>query len=327
MALRLALQNPCGRLRLGAEFQSRAPGLGWRAAATMIGALIGLPACASDHHVSPWPQGVRIDAIAEAADLGAQLAKVEREMQSERLVKTAEIRAKLSSSEPFVIQGFEGPDWVGKPRTAVRVITSRAVVLALGPRSLSEATVGGRARLLVALADGGLWRSGSDMNGDEIPDVAVAGVDGTFEIWGILDSGASPYPMVMLSAPNQALDIDDDGRPDPAVRLNPIDLDPIAPTIVEVATFAHGAYRNDTPQVRAWHNRQRGRLMESIAPSGERETLASAIERTWHAVRGGGDKDSAIAAAEAVARSRAPLGPGVSQAWVRWRGWLQDNLR
>ena len=299
-----------------------------RAARMLTVAGLLCEACGSDHHVSPWPQGVRIDAIAQPPDLGAHLGRVALEMQAERLAKTCEINGKLPSGDPFVIQGFEGDTLIGRRRSAVRVITARGVVLALGPREFPETGRGGRTLLVQSLADGGGWKSGSDLNGDGLPDVALAGVDGTFELWGILSDGASPYPMLMVSAPNQALDIDQDGRPDPAVRLTPIEPDPIAPSIVEVATFSNGAYRNDTPEVRSWHQRQRQQL-EPQADAGltERPTLGQALEHAWHSIRAGEDKDSAIAVADAAAAAHAPLGPGVAQAWVRWRGWLQDNVR
>ena len=107
--------------------------------------------------------------------------------------------------------------------------------------------------------------------------------------------------------------------------------------IVEVMTFDESGYRNDTAAVKAWHQRELRRLGVKLqgdagAEAGatvhdDRRSLAEAIERGWHAVRSGEPGPKVLQAVDGVAASRAPLGPGFAQAWVRWRGWLADATR
>jgi hypothetical protein len=298
----------------------------------------GLTCCRSDHHVSPWPRDVPLELLAQPADLGLHLRRVADEMRREGMDKRQELRASFADGTPLVVASYESPDSLGGLRHAVRVATAYGIVLAAGPDERLAPATGQRARtrLVAALAGGGGWRSGTDLNGDGWPDVVLAGEDRTLELWCVRPQGAVPYPIASIVAPVRAEDVDGDGVPELAGRVRLADDDPIAPLIEEVVGFASGEYRNDTPAVRAHHRRALERLEEQAwaqdggtgarAGTGEPDApkLARALERAWHARRSGQRAVETLEEADRVARTAAPLSAGVAQAWVRWRGWLGD---
>ncbi|MBI5532306.1 MAG: VCBS repeat-containing protein [Deltaproteobacteria bacterium] len=304
--------------------------------AALIAVVIGT-SCRSDHAVSPFPEGFGIEAWVQPPDLQAQLDRVDKEMAVERMSKAAELRGAFSDHSPFVILGFSGEGGVHRERHAVRVATGFGVILALGPRDPTDLSRARRHRLVESLGGGGGWKSGTDLNGDGHPDVVVRSEDGTFDIWCLMPKGASPYPMRSIAPPDHVVDIDDDGRPDPAARIRLAGGEALEVEIVEVMTFDERGYRNDTSAVKAWHQRELRRLggpqpgdagADAGAPvHDDRRTLAEAIERGWHAIRSGESGAKALQAADGAAASQAPLGPGLAQAWVRWRGWLADATR
>lgn len=288
-------------------------------------------ACRSDHKVSPWIEDFRLDSIVPPPDLEQQLQRVDLEMTSEQMVRQHELKGRFSDGTWFVIRSFVGQDPVRPAsRHALRVATGHGVILALGPAQTGGATRPTRTELVAALVDGGGWVSGSDLNGDACPDVVVRGEDHTIELWCLMPRGASPYPVRSRIPPDRAIDIDEDGRPELAGAVVLPGPDPIAPSILEVMSFQQGAYRSDTEVVRAWHAREWGRLTapppDGGVPASQGRELATAIEAAWHGLRSGRGAE-ALGALDAVAREHAPLPSGQAQAWVRWRGWLQDLPR
>lgn len=289
-------------------------------------------ACRSDHHVSPWPEGIEMRSLLPGSDLNAQLARVAADMEHEGLERTAELKGTFSTGEPFVIQGYGGMDATRRPRYAVRVATGRSVVLALGPRDLSEPPSHARTRLVVSLAGDGAWRSGTDLNGDGLPDVVAAGDDGTVEVWSLMPTGATRYPVVAVVQPTEAVDADGDGIPELAGVAHVGGEDAIAPHMVEVVGFAAGAYRYDAASARAYHARELRELaarsaQDAGAKASMQEQLGVALERAWHRIRAGQPAAKALEEVDDVARAHAPLPEGMLQAWIRWRGWLQDSSR
>jgi hypothetical protein len=288
-------------------------------------------ACASDHRVSPWLEGVRLGDVAPPGNWQEQVDRVRAEIRADAMTVDVQREGTLSDGSPFALFGLSKVDALGRRRHAVRVVTAQAVVLALGPGEDADVSAGNRTRLIVSLVDGGGWQSGTDLNHDGLVDVVVGAPDGTYEIWGVHARGASPYPMRGLVAPTTAMDIDDDGLPDPAGTIRIAGVDPIEPTLTEVLVFAGGVYTADHPTVRAWHERSAGEASAAtidadggVVARPVVEELRRALESAWHRLRAGQRPDKVLADADAVARKHAPLQEGVAQAWVRWRGKLRD---
>lgn len=288
--------------------------------------------CHSDHRVSPWLDDLRLDSIAPGPDLEAQLQRIDAEMAHENMSRDQEIPGRFSDGTQFVIRSFVGTDAVRRrPRTAVRVATGFGVMLALGPVAAGGVGRAPRTELVAALADGGGWRSGTDLNGDGCPDMVVRGEDGSIEVWCLMPRGASAYPVQSIVPPDHAVDIDEDGRPDLAARIHLGSGDAIAPSVIEVAVFHDGEYRADAEPVKAWHLRECRRLgtpadADAGVVSDPVRELSSIIETAWHGLRAGRGK-AVLEEADAKVRAKAPLATGQAQAWVRWRGWLQDAAR
>lgn len=290
------------------------------------------PACRSDHRVSPWLDDLRLDTIAPSPDLEAQLQRIDAEMTHESMSRDQEIPGRFSDGTKFVIRSFVGTDAVRRrPRTAVRVATGYGVMLALGPAAPGGAGRPVRTELVAALADGGGWRSGTDLNGDGCPDMVVRGEDGSIELWCLMPRGASAYPVQSLVPPDHAVDVDEDGRPDLAARVQLGAGDAVSPFVLEVAVFQDGGYRADAEAAKSWHLREWRRLTvpadaDAGGGSDRAPELTTIIETAWHALRAGRGK-TALEEADAKVRARAPLAAGYAQSWVRWRGWLQDVSR
>jgi hypothetical protein len=126
--------------------------------------------------------------------------------------------------------------------------------------------------------------------------------------------------------PDHAIDADEDGRPDLAAYVRMGREDVLRPEVLEVATFEGGAYRNDTSACKSWHLRQLAAKQSADAGvPGPADSLRSAVERAWHGLRAG--QPGGLEQADVAAAARAPLGPGLAQSWVRWRGWLSEAAR
>lgn len=283
----------------------------------VVATVIGVTGCASDHHVSPWPKDVSLKTLMQATTVEEHLARVDEEMGVDGLMVEAETKGEFEDGEPYCIRSYVGRDSLGNLRRAVRVATRYGVVMALGPTSSHDALRGDHVQLVATLAEG-RWRSGSDLNGDGLPDVVVIRSSG-IEIWGLHAKGASPYPIEAIVPVTEATDVDGDGRPD-LVGVVPVPKgDGVAPHLVEVATFLGGEYRTDTPSVRSWHRRQLRQRASTRSP-------ASSVERAWHGIRAGQDRDQTFdaliveleALGELPANERASLG--------RWRRWLESDV-
>ena len=293
--------------------------------------------CQSDHRVSPFPDGFGIESLVQPPDLKRQLERVHKEMDVERMTATEEIRGAFADHSQFVILGFGAGGAAPIERHALRVATGHGVILALGPQNAADLGRGRRNQLVVSLTDGGGWKSGTDLNGDGHPDVVVRGDDATIEIWCLFPKGASPYPVRSVAPPDHVVDIDGDGRPDLAAHVRVPGGEGLGVAIVDVATFEASGYRNDTAAVKQWHLGEARKLVgqepgDAGADGGvrrrdDRGALSEAIELAWHLIRAGEPAGKALEAADAAAAARAPLGPGLAQGWVRWRGWLADASR
>jgi hypothetical protein len=214
-----------------------------------------------------------------------------------------ELRGKLPrGGGEVVVRGYRGVDRIGQPTTAVRVATPRGVVMAVGPLSPRDPDRSRATELLASMLPGGAFPSGTDLNGDGDPDVALRSEGGILEIWAIRLFGAAPYEIELAAPPTLAVDADSDGRIDLAGRLPPLGADPIAPDLLDIATFEGGRYTNRSAAARAFHAR-RAREAATSAPGSDAARLRRALERAWHALRAGQPKAEALAPLD---RERAP---------------------
>jgi hypothetical protein len=196
-------------------------------------------------------------------DLDAQLGAVEAETQALGLSLAKELRGELPrAAGPVVVRAYVGRDALGRERHAVRVATSRGVVMAVGP--LAPTDPRDRAtELVTALVPGplgdeasGAYQSGTDLNGDGSPDVVVRNERGVMEVWGILATGATLYTIVLEVPATRALDVDNDGQVDFVGEVEVAPDDPIAPRLEDAATFQGAMYSNRTAAAKAWHARR-----------------------------------------------------------------------
>src|SRR6185369_4447109 len=121
------------------------------------------------------------------ADLDGRLAAIDREAAALGLARGAEIRAELPrKGGAAVIRGYDGVDAAGRAVHAVRVATPLGVVMAVGPLDIGDADRRAATELVPALvvgAEGGAFRSGTDLNGDGMIDVVLKSESGALAIW------------------------------------------------------------------------------------------------------------------------------------------------
>lgn len=237
-------------------------------------------------------------------DIEAQLRAVESETEALGLTLVKEVRGDLArAAGPMVVRAYTGRDALGRETHAVRVATSRGVVMALGPLGPSDSR-DKATELVAALVPGasgggeGAFQSGTDLNGDETPDVVVRNERGVMEVWGIMATGTILYPILMEVPPARAMDIDEDGRIDFVGEVEVMGGDLIAPRLEDAAAFRGTTYSNGTAGVKAWHAR-RVKALEAAAGTGTVTVTAAirarrALELAWHQILSGGPKKSAL---------------------------------
>lgn len=291
----------------------------------LLAALL-LGACASNHHVSPFPDLTTLGELLPPPDLSAQVKRLDDEARLEGYELATELGGKLRDGGEIVVRGYDLLDPLGRTVHATRVATPSGIVLALGPPDPKE--LAPRAcRLVPSLVEGG-WRSGTDLNGDGAPDVVVADGRGLLGIWRIEGLGATPIPIELTWPATYALDANGDGFPDFAATL-PTD-DVIAPALVDVAIFDGARYTNGSADAKRWHGAERDAAAERLAKRDEtkdvRGAARAAIERAFHAGMAGDDGRLIVAALDAFAAKRASPGDGIDQAWRAWRRFVEERF-
>ncbi|UQA57940.1 FG-GAP repeat domain-containing protein [Polyangium aurulentum] len=262
--------------------------------------LVATSGCVSNHRVSPWGGGSLppISAFAAPSDLEAQLAAVDAETGALGLRKTLELRGELPrGGGPVIARGYEKTDAAGRIAHAVRVATAHGVVLAIGPFNEPEVDdrhaelVSAHAQDALASADDTVTRALTDLNGDGLPDAVLRNRRGTLELHRIGPLGSNRYDVIMFVAPTELADADGDGRLDLVGRAEAAEGDPIAPVLVDTATFDGGRYTNATAGARAFHAQradpQPARSKNPPPPPDDATRLRGAIERAWHAILAG----------------------------------------
>jgi hypothetical protein len=261
--------------------------------------------CSSDHHVSAWgaTETPHLGAFMEGPDLDARLGLVDTETAAHGLRLTHEIPVKLPhGGGPARIRGYEGVDALGRPVHAVRVATTRAVVMALGPLDSRDSARDVATELVPALLleDGGrsgsAFQSGTDLTGDGAISVVARSEAGQLAIWRVTSLGAAPYAIAMEVKASRGLDVDGDGRVD-LVGDFPVDRgEPIAPRLRDAATFDGAGFSNRTEGARAFHAglARPAAPLASEAPVSDEARLRRAVERAWHAVLAGQPRDEAL---------------------------------
>ena len=278
--------------------------------------LLTLPACRSNHHVSPWPQNVTLLSVAESLTIDEQFGRIESEMRNLSLSPRSEICGKCNDTELFCVREYQGVDELGSFTSAVRAATKFGIVLAVGPPSSLDTVKGESVTLVDSLS--GTWKSGTDFNGDSLPDIVLRRSNARLEIWGIHSKGASPYPTDGLAFPTWGEDVDGDGRPELLGEVPTPPGDAVLPTLVEVLFFSEGRYRPDTPRSMAFHSRAAKQITLDIAA---RSTLASRVEFAWHRIRAREDASPAFSAIDATIK-RTDISNAERLSLIRWKTWL-----
>jgi hypothetical protein len=131
----------------------------------------------------------------------------------------------------------------------------------------------------------------TDLNGDGLLDAVLRNRRGAIEIHRIGPLGSSRYALRMALVPSELADADGDGRLDLIGRADVPEGDPIAPALVDMATFEDGQYTNASAGARAFHARlaspPAARSKTPPAPIDDATRLRGAIERAWHALLAG----------------------------------------
>jgi hypothetical protein len=279
-------------------------------------ALACIVGCTSNHHVSPFAVDPTLF-LAPRPDLDGQLARAMRETGGSGLRETQRLEGKLPSGQRFLMLGYEGETLSGAPTFATRVVTPFAVVLAEGP----EAPANKPTELLPFVQDGA-YPSGLDLTGDGAVDVVLRAADGRLAVFRIDGTSAAAYPIVIASAPRTGRDENGDGFFDLVGVADIPEGDPIAPVLTDVAINDGTGFRNDHPDARTFHERQKRALLPETAPPARR--LQRAIENGFHAHLAGMSADAAFAGPKALAATLAPLPADLAVSWIRWRGFLSD---
>jgi hypothetical protein len=265
-------------------------------AVSLLAASLLMPACASDHHVSPWGgrPGPSLTPFVVLPGLAPRIAEVDAEAAALRLVMTAEIPLSLSrggAPHPAVLRGYAGQDAAGRPVHAVRVATELGVVMALGPLGALDLD---RSPPTELVEQAGVLRSGLDLNGDGTVDVVARNEAGVLSVFHVDELGSGEYAVSMAAPPTAGVLLD--GDPHPALWGHlpvPAD-DPIAPKLDCVAAFEGGRYTGAAPAARAWHAAKTAALEAAAPPPKDRDDLRlrAALEHAWHALLAAGDPEA-----------------------------------
>ncbi|WP_437619315.1 FG-GAP repeat domain-containing protein [Sorangium sp. So ce1151] len=291
--------------------------------------------CTSDHQVSPWGAARRPPLAAYIAppDLDAQLRAID--VEADELELELELQLELRGALPrgqgeVVLRGYAGTDALGRRTSAVRVATPRGVVMAAGPLDSGRVDRRQATQLVPSLLPGeepdateqlGVFRSGTDLNGDGAPDVVLRNEAGELEVWAVHPFGAARYAVELAMPPRFALDVDQDGTLELAGRTRRREGDPIAPELLDVAGFEGDRYTHRGSAARAFHAARgveptrpggdgAGQVKRQEPPQDDAARLRRALEQAWHALLAGRPAKETLAALD-----REPVPPALQPAF------------
>ncbi|WP_437827551.1 FG-GAP repeat domain-containing protein [Sorangium sp. So ce1153] len=295
--------------------------------------------CTSDHQVSPWGAARRPPLAAYIAppDLDAQLRAIDVEADELGLELEVELRGALPRGQgEVVLRGYAGTDALGRRTSAVRVATPRGVVMAAGPLDSGRVDRSQATQLVPSLLPGeepdateqlGVFRSGTDLNGDGAPDVVLRNEAGELEVWAVhpFGAGAARYAVELAMPPRFALDVDQDGTLELAARTRRREGDPIAPDLLDVASFEGDRYTHRGSAARAFHAARgvelerpggggAGQGKRQEPPQDDAARLRRALEQAWHALLAGRPAKETLAALD-----REPVPPALQPAFSAHR--------
>lgn len=280
-----------------------------------------LAGCVSNHRVSPFPPIETIDALLLPPNLDAHVKRIDDEALANGYRLRIEQRGRLPDGDEVVIRAYEARDPFGRVAHLTRVATPVGVILALGPPDPKE-ILSPACELVASLVNGG-WSSGTDLNGDGVPEVVVKDGAGLLSAWRIERFGASPLPIDLALPATFALDVNGDGRPDFAGRVEVEEGDPISPRFLDAAVFDGARYTNEHDEVRAWHVKEREgaktRMEEAIEEKLPTVARQAALEQAWHSVLAGKEAKAALAELDRADEKIGPASEVLRQAWGRWR--------
>lgn len=236
-------------------------------------------------------------------DLRPQVAAIDAEIAGSGLKLSQELWGKLGPMYPeksLLIRGYVGKDAAHHQKTAVRVATPYAVVMALGPHlagELSQEATELVPALMFGVEAQWAFASGTDLNGDDLPDVILRSAAGELEIWGISSHSAMRYPIQMEARAVRGLDADGDGKVDLGGDAGDITdkNDESTPYWEDVAVWdlEKRMYWNRADGARAWHRWQYEKFRDQEEKQGkgmaDATRLRYALEKAWHRMLGGED--------------------------------------
>lgn len=252
-----------------------------------------MPGC-SNHHVSPWGPGgpPPLSLYAEPPDLDGRLALVDEETRRAGLTLDLERRIELArGGGPLVLRVYTGVDSLGRKIHAVRAVTLRGVIMAVGPLRADDLERSRATELVPALAAGLL----SDLTGDGAPDLVLRAEDGHLELWSLGPTTAVQIEVDMEVRPTDLEDVDGDGSLELVGRASTATSDPIGPVLIDVGAFDGEGFSNQTPVAAEYHAaRARARTAMMVGAKSDEARVRASLERAWHEVLAGEDPDEVL---------------------------------
>jgi hypothetical protein len=269
--------------------------LAGRARLVSIAMCCSVVACGAGPEVSPWGSLGRpnLSLYAERPDLEGWLARIDEETARSGLSLAEELRAKdPASGSELVMRSYVGTDPVGRTLHATRVASPFGVVLAVGPLEPRD----GRDRAVelvpwLDLGAGQVWRSPTDIDGDESFELLLQAPSGALELWSLGARGAAPLAHDLPCTPDRVIPLE------PGVGLGcarPGLSRSTKPELVEIATPRAGRLSRSAPEARAWHARRRDQRRSASSGADVSTALTRAIERCFHALAAGDEPATAL---------------------------------
>lgn len=238
--------------------------------------------------MSPWGTAGRptLHGFVPNRDVAAQLAFVDAETKELGLSLEGEV-AKTLAGGALVVRSYSGRDALGRATHAVRAVTDRAIILAIGPLDARDTTRDTATELVpTSVAE--------DITHDGSPDVVLRSERGKLEVWHLGELGAAPYAIAMRTDPTEIEDVDHDGVLDLIGAVTWPRDDLLGGRLVDVAVFDGTRFTDTAPGARAIA----AHALEVLPkpPTETRARLVASLERAWLRVLSGEPTERALGA-------------------------------